>query len=56
MACIAEGVAPSPVEPAPAGAEAFPPPALWVTWRGLKPFRAEVERLNADDAATGRVN
>jgi len=34
----------------------FLPPALWVTWRGLKPFRAEVERLNADDAATGRVN
>ncbi len=34
----------------------FLPPALWVTWRGLKPFRAEVERLNAEDAATGRVN
>ena len=34
----------------------FLPPALWVTWRGLKPFRAEVERLNADDAATGPVN
>jgi MFS family permease len=34
----------------------FLPPALWVTWRGLRPFRAEVERLNADDAATGRVN
>ena len=27
MASIAEGVAPSPVDPAPAGAEAFPPPA-----------------------------
>jgi MFS family permease len=34
----------------------FLPPALWVTWRGLKPFRGEVERLNADDLATGRVN
>ena len=34
----------------------FLPPALWVTWRGLKPFRAEVERLNSDDLATGRVN
>ena len=34
----------------------FMPLALWVTWLGLKPFRAEVERLNADDAATGRVN
>lgn len=34
----------------------FLPPALWVTWLGLKPFRAEVERLNADDLATGRVN
>jgi MFS family permease len=34
----------------------FLPPALWVTWGGLKPFRGEVERLNADDLATGRVN
>lgn len=31
----------------------FLPPALWVTWRGLKPFRAELERLNAEEAATG---
>ena len=32
MASIAEGVAPSPVDPAPAGAEAFPPPAqAWYT-------------------------
>jgi MFS family permease len=34
----------------------FLPAALWVTWLGLKPFRAEVERLNADDLATGRTN
>jgi MFS family permease len=34
----------------------FLPPALWVTWLGLRPFRAEVERLNAEDAAAGRVN
>ncbi|MGZ3250088.1 MAG: MFS transporter, partial [Croceibacterium sp.] len=34
----------------------FMPPALVVTWLGLKPFRAEVERLNAEDAASGKVN
>jgi MFS family permease len=32
---------------------AFLPPALWVTWLGLKAFRAEAERLNAEDAAGG---
>jgi MFS family permease len=34
----------------------FMPPALWVTWHGLKPFRAEVQRLNAEDTAAGKVN
>jgi MFS family permease len=34
----------------------FMPPALVVTWLGLKPFRAEVERLNAEDVASGKVN
>jgi MFS family permease len=34
----------------------FLPPALWVTWLGLKAFRREVERLNAEDAASGRAN
>ena len=34
----------------------FMPLALWVTWLGLKPFRAEVERLNAEDTASGKVN
>jgi MFS family permease len=34
----------------------FLPLALAVSWLGLKPYRREVERLNADDAATGRVN
>jgi len=34
----------------------FLPPALWVTWHGLKPFRAEVQRLNAEDTAAGKVN
>jgi hypothetical protein len=34
----------------------FMPLALWATWLGLKPFRAEVERLNAGDLAAGRVN
>ncbi|HSQ96170.1 MAG TPA: MFS transporter [Croceibacterium sp.] len=34
----------------------FMPPALVVTWLGLKPFRSEVERLNAEDAASGKVN
>ena len=28
----------------------FMPIALWATWLGLKPYRAEVERLNAADA------
>lgn len=32
----------------------FLPAALVVTWLGLKPYRAEVERLNAEDAATRR--
>ena len=34
----------------------FMPLALVVTWIGLKPFRREVERLNAHDAASGKVN
>jgi MFS family permease len=34
----------------------FMPVALAVTWLGLKAFRREVNRLNAEDAATGRVN
>jgi MFS family permease len=34
----------------------FMPPALVVTWLGLKPYRREVERLNAEDAAGGKVN
>lgn len=34
----------------------FLPAALGVTWLGLKPFRAEVERLNAEDRASGKVN
>ena len=34
----------------------FMPVALVVTWLGLKPFRQEVERLNAEDRATGRHN
>jgi MFS family permease len=34
----------------------FLPAALGVTWLGLKPFRAEVERLNAEDRASGRTN
>jgi MFS family permease len=34
----------------------FMPLALAVTWIGLKPFRREVERLNAEDAASGKVN
>jgi len=34
----------------------FMPPALWVTWLGLKPFRAEVDRLNSEDTAAGKVN
>src|SRR6478735_1024100 len=34
----------------------FLPPALWVTWHGLKPYRREVERLNSEDAASGKVN
>ena len=34
----------------------FMPLALVATWIGLKPFRREVERLNAEDAASGRVN
>jgi MFS family permease len=29
----------------------FLPPALFVTWLGWKPYRREVERLNAEDAA-----
>jgi hypothetical protein len=32
------------------------PIALAVTWLGLKAFRREVERLNAEDAVSGRVN
>ncbi len=31
----------------------FLPPALFVTWLGWKPYRREVERLNAEDAASG---
>jgi MFS family permease len=34
----------------------FMPLALVVTWLGVKPYRAEVERLNAEDAASGKVN
>ena len=34
----------------------FMPLALVATWIGLKPFRREVERLNAEDAASGRLN
>lgn len=34
----------------------FLPPALIVTWLGWRPYRKEVERLNAEDAATGRSN
>lgn len=34
----------------------FLPLALAVTWLGVKPYRAEVDRLNAEDAATGRRN
>ena len=34
----------------------FMPLALAVTWLGLKAFRAEVQRLNAEDAASGRLN
>jgi MFS family permease len=34
----------------------FMPLALWVSWLGLKPFRGEVERLNAEDVATGQIN
>jgi MFS family permease len=34
----------------------FMPLALWASWLGLKPFRAEVERLNAEDAAAGLRN
>jgi MFS family permease len=34
----------------------FLPLALAVSWLGLRPYRAEVERLNAEDAALGRVN
>lgn len=32
----------------------FLPPALVITWLGWKPYRREVERLNALDAAEGR--
>jgi MFS family permease len=34
----------------------FMPAALAVTWLGLKAYRAEVRRLNAEDAANGKVN
>jgi MFS family permease len=34
----------------------FMPVALAVTWLGLKAFRREVNRLNAEDAAAGTVN
>jgi len=34
----------------------FLPASLVVTWLGLKAFRKEVERLNAEDSAAGRVN
>jgi MFS family permease len=34
----------------------FMPLALWVSWLGLKPYRAEVERLNGEDRASGKVN
>ncbi len=33
----------------------FLPPALLVTWMGWKPYREEVERLNAEDAASGQL-
>jgi hypothetical protein len=32
---------------------AFLPAALAVTWLGWKPYREEVERLDAEDAAAG---
>ncbi len=32
----------------------FLPASLVVTWMGLKPFRAEVQRLNAEEAAGGK--
>jgi MFS family permease len=31
----------------------FLPVSLWVTWLGLKPYRKEVERLNAEDGGKG---
>jgi hypothetical protein len=34
----------------------FMPIALAVTWLGLRAFRGEVNRLNAEDAASGQVN
>ena len=34
----------------------FMPLALGVTWLGLRPYRREVQRLNAEDNATGRSN
>ena len=34
----------------------FMPLALVATWLGLKPYRAEVARLNAEDTAAGRRN
>jgi MFS family permease len=34
----------------------FLPAALAVTWLGWKPYRREVERLNALDAAEGRIS
>ena len=34
----------------------FLPTSLIVTWLGWKPYRREVERLNAEDAAAGRTN
>ena len=34
----------------------FLPVSLWVTWTGLRPYRAEVRRLDAEDAVAGRAN
>jgi MFS family permease len=31
----------------------FLPPSLWITWLGLRPYRKEVERLNALDGGRG---